>query len=109
MNIWSIDLLLQRKIGFFYLTQEWKNKIYEYLINRLDPESIAHKYNGRYESYIHFKNGDSITFVPATPAARGYKFTIAGYEEGISQEGLDMVVMSTFWFHNREISLEEFE
>ena len=84
---------MQKNIGFFYITQEWKNKIYDYILSNTYMDDVIQAHNGKNEAYINFINGDRITFIPAySSAAKGRRFTQIGYEKDISDETIDCII-----------------
>ena len=84
---------MQKNIGFFYITQEWKNKIYNYILSNTYMDDVIQAHNGKNEAYVNFINGDRITFVPAySGAAKGRRFTQIGYEKDISDETINYII-----------------
>ena len=89
----KIDWVTQKNIGFFYITQEWKDKVYNHILENTYTEDINQAYNNRNEAYIAFFNGDRITFIHAySGATLGCRFTQIGYEKDIPDEIVDYVI-----------------
>ena len=84
---------MQKNIGFFYITQEWKNKIHNYILSNTYMDDVSQAHNGKSEAYINFINGDRVTFIPAySDAAMGRRFTQIGYEKDISDETINYII-----------------
>ena len=88
----NIDWVLHQEVGFYFLNRKWKDEIYTYIVEHSIPTSIYQCRNGKDEAYIYYKDGKKIRFIPASSAARGYKFTQIGYEPGISEEIFDNII-----------------
>lgn len=89
----EIDWIMQRNIGFFYITQEWKDKIYNYILENTYTKDIDQTCISKNKTYIAFTNGDKITFIYAYSGfALGCRFTQIGYEKGISDEIINYVI-----------------
>ena len=92
----EIDWVMQKNIGFFYITQEWKDKVYNYILENTDIKNISQTYNDKNEAYITFINGDRITFIHAySGVALGLRFRQIGYEKDIPNTIVDYVIAPT--------------
>lgn len=104
----KIDWVIQKNIGFFYVTQEWKNKIYNYILENTYIKDINQAYINKDEAHISFINGDRITFIYAySGSALGRRFTQIGYEEGISDETINNVIAPAIMPLRIEIGIDE--
>ena len=91
----TIDWILRYTVGFYYKTPEWKEKMFNYIINQFSKEEIEYARKDRFESYIQIKNGAHIRFLRADGSSRGYKFNQIVYEPGVSDEIYDMFYYNT--------------
>lgn len=104
----DIDWIMQKNIGFFYITQEWKNKIFNYILSNTYMDDVIWVRNNKNEACINFVNGDRITFIPADlSAARGRKFTQIGYEKDISDETINCIIAPAIMPLCIEIGIDE--
>lgn len=101
----TIDWILRYTVGFYYKTPEWKEKIFNYIVNQFSEE-IEYARNDKFESYIQIKNGAHIRFLRADGSSRGYKFNQIAYEPGIDDEVYDMLYCNTIIFPV-EVRIEE--
>ena len=104
----SIDWALRYTVGFYYKTQEWKERIFNYIINHFSEEEIEYAENNEFESCIEIKNGIHIRFLRADNSSRGYKFKQIVYEPGVSDEIYDRFYYNTIVLP-MEVKIEEIE
>lgn len=106
----KIDWVMQKKVGVFYITQEWKNKIYNYILENTYIKDINQAYINRNEADITFINGDKITFIYAySGSILGRRFTQIIYEKGISDEIINSVIVPTVMPLRIEMGIDELE
>ena len=102
----SIDWALHYTVGFYYKTPQWKEKVFNYIINQLSDEEIVYARNNTYVSHIQIKNGPYIRFLPANKSSRGFRFNQIVYEQGIDDETYCMIRASVINFP-MEVRIEE--
>ena len=84
---------IAQKIGVYYISEEWRNKVYDEFIKSIPPELIVRKCVSKHEVFINLKDGTSIRFIPANDNARGYKFSKILMEPAIDYDVYTSIIM----------------
>ena len=90
MNIFA------RRIGFFYRTQEWADKVYNTIVREdmgLGCIETARPQKGFKD--IVYKDGTMVKVIPAVNGARGNRFDVIYFEPGIDIEIYHCIVAPT--------------
>ena len=80
------------RIGVFYSTYIWAEGIFYKIWKNIPQDAIQLVRNGRYDMKILLKDGSSITFLPASENIKGKVFDRVYYQDGISDEVVNVKI-----------------
>ena len=90
MNIFA------RRIGFFYRTQEWADKVYNTIVREdMDYGCIDFARSQRGFKEIAYKDGTMVKVIPAVNGARGNRFDVIYFEPGVDIEIYHCIIAPT--------------
>lgn len=82
----------RQRIGIWYKDTEWRDKIFEEIVNTISQECISRIHNSQNEKRINLIDGSFIIMLSANLMSRGNALSKAYIQDGISLEIYNTII-----------------